>query len=248
MDKHQDTIREFCDAVNRASPEPPPVILIGSVARNSETPKSDVDLLIVADHDLKIPAVPHNFHLHVTRSEDFLRKLREGDDLSAWCVRFGVPIQDAGKWNQIVHSVEAETWPNWRKKILHATRRLLMAKALLLTGDVEAASEETLYAASHAARAILLKSKIFPLARAELISQTRTAGNLKLAQILETLLFNEVDESEVTRAIQFLKKLLIDLDQAEFRRFSQAFSEMAPLSRRQRSNGAEQISTRRRTR
>jgi predicted nucleotidyltransferase len=233
VNKHQDTIGEFCAALNKAGPsEPPSVILIGSVARNSETPRSDVDLLIIGAQKLKTCSAPSNFHLHITTAQDFLRKLRNGDDLAAWCVRFGVSIQDAGIWREIRGSAEAQTWPDWRKKILHATRRLVLAKTLLETGDIDAASEEVLYAASHAARAVLLKSKIFPLARAELISQTRNIGHERLAQMLETFLFGVPDEKTVEGSAQYLKKIFIDLDESEFKRWSQEFSRMAPLSRK----------------
>ena len=231
MNKHWTTVEEFCVALNKANPSNTlSVILIGSVARNSETPKSDVDLLIVSAQTVKTCSVPRNFHLHINTSHDFLRKLREGDDLAAWCVRFGVPIQDGGIWKEITDSTDAKTWPDWRKKILHATRRLVVAKALVATGDIEAASEEALYAASHVARAALLKSNTFPLARAELISQARTAGLEKLAQILESLLFGEANENTVAYSIQYLKKLLIQLDVSEFKRVSQSFSKMAPIS------------------
>ena len=234
VNKHRGAIEEFCTALNKASPsELPSVILIGSVARNSETPRSDVDLLIIGARKLKTCSAPSNFHLHITTAQDFLRKLRNGDDLAAWCVRFGVSIQDAGIWREITGSVEAQTWPDWRKKILHATRRLVLAKTLLATGDIDAASEEVLYAASHAARAVLLKSKVFPLARAELVSQTRNIGHERLAQMLETFLFGAPDENAVQSGMQYLKKLFVDLDESEFKRWSQEFSRMAPLSRKQ---------------
>jgi hypothetical protein len=232
VSKHRDTIGDLCAALNRASSsELPSVILIGSVARNSETPRSDVDLLIIGAQKLKTCTTPPNFHLHITTEQDFLRKLRSGDDFAAWCVRYGVSIQDAGTWRVITNSVEAQFWPDWRKKILHATRRLVLAKTLLLTGDIDAASEEVLYAASHTARAVLLKSKIFPLARAELISQTQNVGHEKLAEMLETLIFGTADENAVERSIQYLKKLLIDLDESEFKQWSQEFSRIVPLSR-----------------
>jgi hypothetical protein len=235
MNKHRETIAEFCSALNMANQqEPASVILIRSVARNSETPQSDVDLLIVGAQKPRADVTPPNFHLHVTTVNEFLTKLRDGDDLAAWSVRFGIPIQDTGIWQQIIGSEEAHTWPNWRKKILHAMRRLILAKALLATGDMQAAWEEALYAASHVARAVLLKLNIFPLARAELISQTRAAGQEKLAETLEILLFGDPDEYVLARSLQYLKKLLVDLDKTEFRRRSLEFRGK-PLARARRS-------------
>src|SRR5260370_42326736 len=132
MNRHRETIAEFCMALNIANQQgAASVVLIGSVARNSETPQSDVDLLVLGTEKLETDPAPPNFHLHVTTMDEFLRKLREGDDLAAWSVRFGIPIQDSGIWKQITGSVEAQTWPDWRKKILHAMRRLILVKALL---------------------------------------------------------------------------------------------------------------------
>src|SRR6266849_6313606 len=89
MDRHGETVAEFCAALNTTnSLAPPSVVLIGSVARNSETPRSDVDLLIVGAQRVQTCSAPPNFHLHTTTAQDFLRKLRGGDDLAAWCVRF----------------------------------------------------------------------------------------------------------------------------------------------------------------
>src|SRR5439155_19230153 len=108
----------------------------------------------------------------------------------------------------------------WQNKVLHATRRLMLADTLLETGDVDSAAEEALYAASHVARALLLRSQILPLSRAELSRQAQEAGHAKLAELLTTLLFGEPDAQVVRRTIQYLKKLLVHTDKSEYRRRS----------------------------
>lgn len=224
MRASRETILEFCLALKQSNEESVSVVLIGSVARDAATAKSDIDLLLIGAAEPKLPSVPANFHVHAMNREDFLSKLREGDDLAAWSVRYGIPIQDDGKWAMIVDSPEATIWPHWQNKVLHATRRLILTKTLLETGDVDSASEEALYAASHVVRGLLLRSQIFPLSRAELIKQAQTAGHGKLAEILTTLLFGEPEVQFVRRTIQYLKKLLVYMDKSEYRRRSAEFA------------------------
>ena len=71
---------------------------------------------------------------------------------ASWCVRLGLPIADPGIWTTITTDPEAAEWPNWKPKIMHAMRRLILASDLRKTGDLTAASEEVLYAAAHTAR------------------------------------------------------------------------------------------------
>jgi hypothetical protein len=67
----------------------------------------------------------------------FMERLRIGDDFAAWCVRFGIPVRLSAVWNRIVESSEAKGWPDWRQKIEHAARRLLLADQLLKLQDEE---------------------------------------------------------------------------------------------------------------
>jgi predicted nucleotidyltransferase/uncharacterized protein (UPF0332 family) len=234
MEGSRETILEFCSALEQTNKNSVSVVLIGSVARDATTAKSDIDLLLIGATEPKLPPVPANFHVHAMNHEEFLSKLRDGDDLAAWSVRYGVAIQDDGKWAAIVHSPDAKTWPHWQNKVLHATRRLILAKTLLETGDVDSASEEALYAASHVIRALLLRSQIFPLSRAELIKQAQAAGHARLAELLTTLLFGEPDERFVKRTIQYLKKLLVHMDKSEYRRRSAELALRSSSSKKRR--------------
>ena len=67
-----------------------------------------------------------------------------------------------------------------------------MAFELLEVGDVDAASEELLFAASHVARAVLLKQGVFPLSRPELPSQLKDVDP-SLAGLLAELIEGEMD-------------------------------------------------------
>ncbi|MDE2758580.1 MAG: nucleotidyltransferase domain-containing protein, partial [Acidobacteriota bacterium] len=168
-------------------------VLVGSVARGTSTERSDIDILFVSEHRLRRPRCAAQVHAQLFVTDELHRKLRSGDDLPSWCIRFGVPIVDPGIWQKITGCPEAAQWPDWKLKITHATRRLILASDLLRVGDLSAASEETLYALTHTARAMLLRTDVFPLSRPEMVEQVATAGYPSLAKLLQQLLAAEQD-------------------------------------------------------
>jgi hypothetical protein len=195
-------------------------ILAGSVARGVATDRSDIDLLVISDAGLRRPSCSMRVHVQAFTVDDFRRRLLDGDDFASWCVRLGIPLRDSGTWQTIVSSPEAGQWPDWRKKIPHAARRLILAADLMRAGDVTAAAEESLYAAAHVARAILLRSGIFPFSRPELVNQLSEVDHQMLAELLGRLLASEEDPRFLNRTIRYLKRLLVDLDKKTFGEFA----------------------------
>jgi Nucleotidyltransferase domain len=215
----QDFVREVCSSNKDVQIA---VILIGSVARSTHTSQSDLDLLIVGDQLPVVERQPDRLHVQRLTTQQFMERLRAGDDFAAWCVRYGVPIMASKPWLDIVASPEAAIWPDWHKKIGHAARRLTLAAALLETGDIPAAGEEMLYAASHTARAILLKNKIFPLSRPEIISQLREAGHERLAKVVQDLSYEAPAKGALKRDLLYIKRLLIFIDRKGYSEFVQS--------------------------
>jgi uncharacterized protein (UPF0332 family) len=195
------------------------IILIGSVARSTHTSQSDLDLLVVGDQSPVVERHPNRLHVQALTTKQFVERLRAGDDFAAWCVRYGVPLVASSGWLKIVSSSDAAIWPDWHKKIRHAARRLTLAATLLETGDMIAAAEEMLYAASHTARAILLKRGIFPLSRPEIIRQLREAGHEHLGTVLQDLSYEEPTKAELNRDLLYIKRLLVYLDRPLYREF-----------------------------
>lgn len=219
--KHLDVITHLSEQLKARNPGfPISIVLIGSAARGTETSFSDIDLLILSDQVATVPDKRGQFHIHVKSVPEFLQKLREGDDFTAWCTRYGILVQDAGHWRKITEAPEAGIWPDWSKKITHGIRRLLLATTLLETGDKDAASEEALYAAGHVSRALLLRSGVFPLSRPELPFQMRTAGYSHLASNLEDLLHGETGVNLIKRTLGYCKKLLCHPDKDAYRRLA----------------------------
>ena len=67
-----------------------------------------------------------------------------------------------------------------------------MASELIEVGDIDAAIEELMFAASHIARAVLLKQDVFPLSRPELPLQLENIEP-SLSRLLQGLIEGELD-------------------------------------------------------
>lgn len=182
------------------------VVLIGSGARNTMSERSDIDILVLddAEHQIRLEH-PGEVHLQECSRSRFLSRLEDGDDYPCWALRFGIPMRDPGGWwaNQAAAELENPHWPNWRPKIGYARKRIKIASELLDVNDVDAASEELLFAASHVARALLLKHGIFPFSRPELPSQLEDIEPA-LACILGRLIHGNIGEVELRSVEAFL--------------------------------------------
>ena len=175
------------------------VVLVGSFARGATNERSDVDILVVYKDGRRIRLNrPGDLHLQQDTRSRFLKRLEDGDDYPAWALRFGIPIRDPDGWwaEQADSEAVAPHWPDWGSKVEHAKKRTRMTTELLDVDDTEAASEELLFAASHIARATLLKDGIFPLSRPELPSQLKTVDS-GLAKLLERLMDGDVDTTSI---------------------------------------------------
>jgi hypothetical protein len=171
------------------------VVLIGSSARNTMNERSDVDILVLHDDDRRIRLErPGDVHLQQDSHPRFLRRLENGDDYPGWALRFGIAVRDPKGWwgKHVAAELDDPHWPDWRAKVDHAKKRMRMASDLLAVGDLDAASEELMFATSHIARAVLLKHGHFPLSRPELPSQLETIEPT-LAQLLDRLIVGDLD-------------------------------------------------------
>ena len=183
--------RHVFDAISRAGlGETTTVVVIGSAARDAMNDQSDIDVLTLRDDDRRIRLNhPGNVHLQQESRSRFLDRLEDGDDYPGWALRFGVPVRDPDGWwaERVTDELNAPHWPNWNPKVDHARKRMNMSLKLLKIGDVEASSEELMFAASHVARAILLKQGVFPLSRPELPAQLKESEP-DISRLLENLI------------------------------------------------------------
>lgn len=202
------------DALSWAGlPEDAPVVLVGSCARGVTNRRSDVDVLVLHDEGRRIRLKrPGDIHLQQDSRSRFLRRLEDGDDYPGWALRYGTPIRDLDGWwaKHAAAEIANPHWPDWRPKVEQARKRIKMASELLDVGDIDAASEELLFAASHVARATLLKQGVFPLSRPELPSQLR-AMDTSLARLLERLMNGDVDATGLRAGELLLKRQIEQL-------------------------------------
>lgn len=183
------------------------VVLIGSYARQIETWRSDVDILVLLRGNSfpKLKA-PFGTHLHVASQEQFVQKVDGGDDYAISAVRYGALLYDRlGFWAELRRRLDHTVWPDWRNKIGHAKRRLALGDDLLEMGDLEAATEEYLFAATQIARAILLRNKVYPLSRPELSDQLVFLRRSNLAAELRDLIRGDLSEEQLREVAKDLK-------------------------------------------
>ena len=184
------------------------MVLVGSGARGVRNPNSDIDVLVLYGDDRRIRLRrPGDVHLQQDSRSRFLKRLEDGDDYPGWALRFGTPLRDPGGWWAEHAAAESENphWPDWRPKLEHARKRIRMASELLEAEDVDAATEELLFAASHVARAVLLKQGVFPLSRPELPSQLEDVDP-RLAGLLERLIHGEIDAKSLVSGDALLRR------------------------------------------
>ena len=184
------------------------VVLVGSGVRGVRNPRSDIDVLVLHGDDRRIRLKrPGDVHLQQDSRSRFLKRLEDGDDYPGWALRFGTPLRDPCGWwaEHVAAERENPHWPNWQPKVGHAKKRIGMASGLLEVGDVDAASEELLFAASHVARAVLLAHRVFPLSRPELPSQLDDVDP-NLAGLLRRLIYDEMDADSLVSDHAFLRQ------------------------------------------
>ena len=189
------------------------VVLVGSSARGTTHGRSDIDILVIHDGDRRIRLNrPGDIHLQQDTRSRFLTRLEEGDDYPGWALRFGIALRDPDGWwaKQVAAELDNPHWPDWRPKADHAKKRIAMSMDLLDVGDVEAASEEMMFAASHVARAVLLKYGRFPLSRKELPAQLEGISP-DLAEFLRRLISGEIDSGTLRSGEALLHRQISEL-------------------------------------
>ena len=189
------------------------VVLVGSSARRTTHWRSDIDILVIHDGNCRIRLIrPGDIHLQQDSRSRFLTRLEEGDDYPGWALRFGIVLRDPDGWwaKQVAAELDNPHWPDWRPKADHARKRIAMSMDLLDIGDVEAASEEMMFAASHVARAVLLNHGRFPLSRKELPSQLEGISP-DLAGILHRLIGGELDSGMLRSGEALLDRQINEL-------------------------------------
>ncbi len=189
-----------------------PLVLVGSYARGTSTRAlSDIDVLVLGDHELVTKADP----VHVVRlsEEELADRVRRGDDFAQWALRFGVPLTCGDEWTHVAEKLlEHAPWPSTQRKLDQLARRVTVAEDLLRMGDVGAAREEAGSALNLVSRARLLHAGEYPFSTPELPEQLRAIGEDSLAAAIDDFRSGAVTaESEVERLLELIRGKGADL-------------------------------------
>jgi predicted nucleotidyltransferase len=184
------------------------VVLTGSYAHARETPVSDIDILVLRREPTRRVRSPYGVHLRFEVLDDFRSRMAAGDDFAIYPVRFGALLHDGlGLWAALREEMKNSKWPDWSSKFPQVKRRIKIAEELLAMGDLEAAAEEYLSAATRVARASLLRRHVYPMSRPQLSEQLLTVGEKDLAKDLQRLVERNIE-------MQFLRRLGRELKKA----------------------------------
>lgn len=142
--------------------------------------------------------------LQIIRGSDVEQKLREGDDILGWAIRFGRAIFDRDRFWANLRSrwVRQLTFPSPEGAAAWALRFEHAARELISTGNFEAALKEVTVMLTHQARAGLLRARVYPASRSELPMQLRKIGENHLAESLEYVLRHQQIPADILEELK----------------------------------------------
>lgn len=190
------------------------VALTGSTVRRRRTSRSDLDFMVVGRRP-DLSGIGEELDVYAVADERLFDRLRAGDDYIRWTLRFGCVLQDDGVLALAAREVDRSgRWPSPQRKLEQARRSLRTAGLVLESGDWEAALEQCCAALTTTARWVLLRSRVFPLSRAELPAQLAAIGERELAGALREAIGAEPSLDQLSAFLRAANALLPVLDPA----------------------------------
>jgi hypothetical protein len=184
------------------------LLLTGSTARGTRTTVSDLDYYLIGE-PVATDDLSGELDLHVVSAALLHTRLREGDDFTQWSLRFGCVVFDEGIVRETVRLIDEQSlWPDPARKKKQARKSLDIARAIVASGDHDAAVEQVRTALTLAARWRLLVDRRFPLSRAELPTQLEGLGYMTLATGLATTIHAAPTLDELTLYLETARDLL----------------------------------------
>jgi hypothetical protein len=178
------------------------LLLTGSTARGTRTAISDLDYHLVGE-SIATDDLPEELDLHVVSAETLRERLQQGDDFTQWSLRFGLVVFDCGVIRDAVRAIaEQRLWPDPARKRAQAEKSLRIARAMVESGDQDAAIEQVRTALTLAARWLLLESREFPLSRRELPAQLERLEATDLAAALTGTILGVPTLNELARSVE----------------------------------------------
>jgi len=156
-----------------SQPDTAAIVAIGSAVRAAYHSRSDVDFLVITDGEAAPDrSRPIDVDLRMFRRCEIDQKIREGDDLLGWAIRFGRAVFDRDQFWASLRSQWARQlpFPSPEVSVARALRFERVARELVAMRDFEAALEQVAGMLTHRARASLLRARVYPASRPELPS------------------------------------------------------------------------------
>jgi hypothetical protein len=205
-----DGLRMLHDAVTARAREvrAQALLLTGSTARGTRTAVSDLDYHLIGE-SIVTDDLSGELDLHVVPATLLHTRLREGDDFTQWSLRFGCVVFDEGIVRETMRLIdEQRLWPDPARKKEQARKSLSVTRAIVASGDHDAAVEQVRTALTLTARWRLLAARRFPLSRAELPIQLEELGYTSLAAALAATIHGVVGLDELALEVEAAHGLL----------------------------------------
>jgi hypothetical protein len=183
--------------------------LTGSTARRRRTAISDLDYHVIGPR-LEIGDLPGELDVVTDSAASFAARIAGGDDFAQWTVRFGcVLLDEAGTMRAGWEAVERDDlWPDADEKLRHAAPLADLAEKVIGIEDPGAGQEHVRAALTALARGLLLRARVFPLARAELGGQLGAIGEPALGAALDRTIHASLDLDELGLALDLVRGAL----------------------------------------
>jgi hypothetical protein len=153
--------------------------------------------------------VQEDIDVYAASAKAFRERLLAGDDYIHWTLRFGWILHDDGILRDAaLHIQESGLKPSADRKLAQAQRGVALARAVLESGDVDAAREQCLAALTTVARSLLIANGAFPLCRDELSEQLLALGFDGLAEALHDLIYGAPASDELRSGLELGEQLV----------------------------------------
>ncbi len=186
--------------------KPVSLVLIGSVAVRKEKEASDIDFLVISNKK-EVPLLKENVNIILMKKSEFEKKYLKGDDFIVSSLSFGKIIYD----KEYLIKFYEKSLPVFSSEVIQEKidycKRLRNRIVHLARSDMNLAREELLNLALQCARIILLRSRIIPPTKHEIVSIVRKYDK-SIAKVLDGLMRDKkISREKCSNILEYVRTL-----------------------------------------